>query len=137
MKIEKYKHKKENKCLKTKVNVFDRFARNWSNEMRFKDRKAKQKPTQIHKMKKIYQRFHFWFFSWIAYQHFGLFCAKVILLDEQCWYYLTLSCGNKVVHGFLLCVYPKLSITAKLEFELIYSNIVIRRVSNYPFPRLI
>ena len=41
-----------------------------------------------------------WFLCLMAYQRSWVFHAKVILVEEHQWYYLTNSWGDKVVHNF-------------------------------------
>ena len=49
-----------------------------------------------------------------------LFNAKVMLLEEQQWYYLTHCWEDKGVHTFPEGICPKVNVIARLEYELAY-----------------
>ena len=48
----------------------------------------------------------------------GLFNIKVILVEEQLWYYSTNSCRVKGVHAFPMGITPKMKVIVWLVFEL-------------------
>ena len=51
-----------------------------------------------------------WFICLMAYQPFRSFNAKVILLEEQYWYYLTRGWEGKGVHTFPKGICPKVKV---------------------------
>ena len=52
-------------------------------------------------------------------------------LEEQQWYYVTHSCEDKGVHTFPKGICPKVKVTARLEFELAYSDSTVHRFNHY------
>ena len=63
--------------------------------------------------------------------HHGLFNAKVILVEEQQWYYLTNSWGDKEVHTFRRGINPEVNVFAQLEFDFAYYNATVQHFSHY------
>ena len=61
----------------------------------------------------------------------GVFKAKVILLEEQLWYYLTHSWEDKEFHTFPKGICPKVNVIAQLEYELAYYNFAVHRFNHY------
>ena len=53
-----------------------------------------------------------------------LFNAKVILLEEQWWYYLTHSWEDNGVHTIPEGIDPKVNVIVRLKFELAYDSTV-------------
>ena len=49
-----------------------------------------------------------------------LFNPKAILGEEQYWYDLTNSRGNKRIHAFPMGISPKVKVITRLNFELAY-----------------
>ena len=62
---------------------------------------------------------------------FRLFNAKAILLEEQCWYYLTHSWEDKGVHTFPKGICPKVNVIARREYELAYYDSALHRFNHY------
>ena len=60
-----------------------------------------------------------------------LFNAKAILLEEQFWYYLTLSWEDKGVHTFPKGICPKMNVLARQEYELAYYDSAVHRFNHY------
>ena len=56
----------------------------------------------------------------------GLSNTKAIIVEEQYWYYLTHSWGDKRVHAFPKGIRPKMNIRASREFELAYFEAVVQ-----------
>ena len=69
-------------------------------------------------------------YQWHINLH-GLFNAKALLLEEQQWYYLTLSWEDKGVHTFPYGICPKVNIIAQLEFELANYDSAVHRFNHY------
>ena len=61
----------------------------------------------------------------------GLFNAKIIFVEEQQWYYLTHSLGDKIVHAFSKRTDLKVNAIARMVFELVYNDSKVELVSNY------
>ena len=61
----------------------------------------------------------------------GLLSAKVIFVEEQQWYYLTHNWGNKGVHTFPKDVSPKVKVTSRPKFKLVYFKVAIQLGSHY------
>ena len=66
----------------------------------------------------------------MAYQP-GLFSAKTILAEEQSWYYLTYSWGNKGVRTFPEGISTKVNVIARLEFEFTYFEVATQHFTHY------
>ena len=62
---------------------------------------------------------------------FQLSNAKVILVEEQQWWYLTHSWDNKTVHTFPRGIYSKVNVTAWLGFELAYFEAAVQHISHF------
>ena len=60
-----------------------------------------------------------------------LFNAKVILLEEQSWYYLTHSWEDTGVHTFHKGISPKVNVIVRLEYELAYQDSAVHRFNHY------
>ena len=60
-----------------------------------------------------------------------LFNAKVILLEEQLWCYLTHSWKDKGVHTFPKGICPKVTVRARVEYELAYYDSAVNRFNHY------
>ena len=54
--------------------------------------------------------------------------AKLSLLKNK-WYFFTNRLEDKVVHTFLKVICPKVNIAVRLEFELVYNDILVQQVS--------
>ena len=61
---------------------------------------------------------------------FRLFNAKVILREEQYWYYFTHSWEDKEVHTFPKGICPKVNVIARLEYELAYYDSAVPRFNH-------
>ena len=72
-----------------------------------------------------------WFLCLMAYQPCWLFNAKVIILEEQWWYYLTHSWEDKGVHTFPKGICPKVNIIARLVYELAYYDSAVHYDSEF------
>ena len=62
----------------------------------------------------------FFFFSLFLQWHiklYGLFNTKSILVEDQQWYYLTQSLGNKMVHDFHKDTDSKVNVMARPELK--------------------
>ena len=55
---------------------------------------------------------------------YGIFNTNVTL-EELPWYYLMISLGNKWVHIFPIDISPKVNVTERLKFELVYHNVAV------------
>ena len=60
-----------------------------------------------------------------------LFNTSDTLLEEQLWYYLTHSWGDKGVHTFHKGICPKVNAKARLEYELAYYDFAVHRFNHY------
>ena len=61
----------------------------------------------------------------------GYLMPKPFLVEEQLWYYLTNSWGNKCVHTFSKNNSPTMNTIAQLEFEHAYYNLTVQHISHY------
>ena len=80
-------------------------------------------------------RWHFYFAKlrlvWLRRILLGLFSVKVILVEEQQYYYLTHSWWRyKGVHTFLKSISPKVNLRVRLEFELTSHDVVLQDISD-------
>ena len=68
----------------------------------------------------------------MAYQILvGYLMAKLILLEEQRWYYLTHGWEDKGVHTISKGMCPKVNVIARLEFELAYYDSAVHYFNHY------
>ena len=67
----------------------------------------------------------------MAYNLHGIFNAKVILLDEQSWYYLTYNWQIRCETNFSRVLKPKMNVLAKREVELTYCDVAVRHITHY------
>ena len=73
----------------------------------------------------------FCFFCLMAHQIRGLFNAKVMLLEEQQYCYLTHSWDDKGIHAFSKGICPKGKVIAQLEFEFAYYDSAVQQFNHY------
>ncbi len=59
-------------------------------------------------------------------KHRKLFTAKSILVENQYCYYLTISGGIKGFIPFPRVIVQKMNVSARLEFELAYDDVVLQ-----------
>ena len=52
-------------------------------------------------------------------------------LEGQLWYFFTYSLEDKGVHTFPKDICPKMSVIARLEFELAYYDFAVKGFNNY------
>ena len=77
---------------------------------------------------------YFDLFVWWHINLRELFKSKAILIEEQQWFYLTHSWGEKgvpmvLVHTFPKGISPKVNAIARLKFELAYNESVVQHFS--------
>ena len=61
----------------------------------------------------------------------GLFDAKIILVEDPKWYYLTHCREDNKIHTFSKSISSKVSVIAQLEFKIVYFKTAVQHFSRY------
>ena len=68
--------------------------------------------------------------QWLMYHKTKSNQTKAIIVEGQQWYYFTDSYGDKEIRTFLKDNSPKMTVTARLEFDLAYFDVIVQHVSH-------